>query len=140
DITTTGFAQSGPAALKMAGVSHADIDFFQPYDDYPFISMMTIEDWGFCKKGEGGRFIDEHDLRFDGDFPLSTDGGQLSGGQPGAAIGGFMPQIEAGARLPAEAGERQVQNARIGAACGFGGIPYVRPGRSCVAVVLGNDD
>ena len=57
--------------------------FFQPYDDFPFISMMTIEDWGFCRKGEGGKFVDEHDLRFNGDFPLSTDGGQLSGGQPG---------------------------------------------------------
>jgi len=140
DITTTGFAQSGPAALRMAGVSHADIDFFQPYDDYPFISMMTIEDWGFCKKGEGGRFIEERDLRFDGDFPLSTDGGQLSGGQPGGAIGGFMPLIEAVTQLRGEAGPRQVKNARIGAACGFGGIPYGRPGRSCVSIVLGNND
>ena len=140
DITTTGFAQSGPAALKMAGVSHADIDFLQPYDDYPFVSMLTIEDWGFCEKGQGGRFIDDHDLRFDGDFPLSTDGGQLSGGQPGGAIGGFMPLIEAVTQLRGEAGERQVKNARIGAACGFGGIPYGRPGRSCVAIVLGNNN
>ena len=139
DITTTGFAASGPQALKMAGVSHSDLDFFQPYDDYPFISMMTIEDWGFCKKGEGGRFIEDHDLRFDGDFPLSTDGGQLSGGQPGGAIGGFMPLIEAVVQLRGDAGERQVQGARIGAACGFGGIPYGRPGRSCISIVLGNE-
>ncbi|RCW67471.1 thiolase family protein [Pseudorhodoferax soli] len=139
DITTTGFAVSAPAALAMAGVAHADIDFFQPYDDYPFISMMTVEDWGFCKKGEGARFIDEHDLRFDGDFPLSTDGGQLSGGQPGGAIGGFMPLIEAVTQLRGEAGARQVKNARIGAACGFGGIPYGRPGRSCVSIVLSNE-
>ena len=82
DATVTGFSDSAPRAMKMAGVGHDDIDFLQPYDDYPFISMMTIEDWGFCRKGEGGWFIDEHDLRFDGDFPLSTDGGQLSGGQP----------------------------------------------------------
>ena len=140
DITSTGFAVSGPAALKMAGVQHADVDFLQPYDDYPFISMMTIEDWGFCKKGEGGRFVDDHSLRFDGDFPLSTDGGQLSGGQPGGAIGGFMPLIEAVTQLRGEAGARQVKNARIGASCGFGGIPYGRPGRSCVALVFGNDD
>lgn len=139
DITTTGFAVSAPAALAMAGVAHADIDFFQPYDDYPFISMMTVEDWGFCEKGHGARFIDEHDLRFDGDFPLSTDGGQLSGGQPGGAIGGFMPLIEAVTQLRGEAGARQVKNARIGAACGFGGIPYGRPGRSCVSIVLSNE-
>ena len=139
DITTTGFARSGPTALKMAGLSHSDLDFFQPYDDYPFISMMTIEDWGFCKKGEGARFIEDHNLRFDGDFPLSTDGGQLSGGQPGGAIGGFMPLIEAVVQLRGEAKERQVKNARIGAACGFGGIPYGRPGRSCISIVLGNE-
>lgn len=140
DVTTTGFAVSGPAAMRMAGVTHRDIDFFQPYDDYPFISMMTLEDWGFCPKGEGGRFVDERNLRFDGDFPLSTDGGQLSGGQPGGAIGGFMPLIETVTQLRGEAGERQVPNARIGAACGFGGIPYGRPGRSCVSIVLANDD
>jgi len=139
DITTTGFAQAAPQAMKAAGVTHSDIHFLQPYDDYPFIAMMTIEDYGFCKKGEGGRFVEDHDLRFDGDFPLSTDGGQLSGGQPGGAIGGFMPLVEAVTQLRGEAGERQVKNARIGAACGFGGIPYGRPGRSCISLILGTE-
>lgn len=139
DITVTGFADSAPKAMAMAGVTHRDIDFLQPYDDYPFISMMTIEDWGFCGKGAGGQFIDDHDLRFDGDFPLSTDGGQLSGGQPGGAIGGFMPLIEGVTQLRGEATGRQVENATIGAVCGFGGIPYGRPGRSCVSIVLGTE-
>jgi acetyl-CoA acetyltransferase len=139
DVTVTGFSQAAPQAMAMAGVSHADIQFFQPYDDYPFVSMMTIEDWGFCGKGEGGRFVEERDLRFDGDFPLSTDGGQLSGGQPGGANGGFMPLIEAVVQLRGEAGERQVKGARIGASCGFGGIPYGRPGRSCVSLVFGTE-
>ncbi len=139
DITTTGFAQAAPQAMKMAGVRHEDIDFLQPYDDYPFIAMMTIEDHGFCKKGAGGQFVEEHDLHFDGDFPLSTDGGQLSGGQPGGAIGGFMPLVEAVTQLRGEAGERQVPGATIGAACGFGGIPYGRPGRSCVSLILGTE-
>ncbi|MEO2038050.1 MAG: thiolase family protein [Martelella sp.] len=139
DVTVTGFSESAPRAMKMAGVEHDDIDFLQPYDDYPFISMMTIEDWGFCKKGEGGKFIEEHDLRFDGDFPVSTDGGQLSGGQPGGANGGFMPLVEGVAQLRGEAGKRQVKDAAIGAICGFGGIPYGRPGRSCISVILGSE-
>lgn len=139
DITTTGFAAAAPLAMERAGVSHADIDFLQPYDDYPFIAMMTIEDHGFCRKGEGGRFVEEHDLRFDGDFPMSTDGGQLSGGQPGGAIGGFMPLVEAVTQLRGEAGDRQVRDARIGIACGFGGIPYGRPGRSCISLILGTE-
>jgi acetyl-CoA acetyltransferase len=137
DITTTGFAVSAPEALAMADAKPSDLDFFQPYDDYPFISMMTLEDWGFCKKGEGGKFIEDHDLRFDGDFPLSTDGGQLSGGQPGGANGGFMPLIEAVTQLRGDAGERQVKGATLGGACGFGGIPYGRPGRSCISLILG---
>ena len=137
DITHTGFTVAAPQAMQMAGVTHKQIDFLEPYDDFPFIAMMTIEDHGFCKKGEGGRFVEEHNLHFDGDFPLSTDGGQLSGGQPGGAIGGFMPLVEAVAQLRGEAEGRQVPGATIGAACGFGGIPYGRPGRSCVSIILG---
>lgn len=139
DVTVTGYSRAAALAFERARVTHADIDFFEPYDDYPFVAMMTIEDWGFCKKGEGGRFVEERDLRFDGDFPMSTDGGQLSGGQPGGAIGGFMPLVEAVTQLRGEAGERQVRNATIGAACGFGGIPYGRPGRSCVSLILGSE-
>jgi len=139
DVTVTGFVQAAPKAFAMAGVRPADVDAFEPYDDYPIIVLMSLEDWGFCAKGEGGRFVDEHDLRFSGDFPLSTDGGQLSGGQPGGAIGGFMPLIEAVAQVRGEAGERQVKDARIVASCGFGGIPYGRPGRSCVSLIFGNE-
>lgn len=139
DVTTTGFVKSGPAAMQMAGVTHKDIEFFQPYDDYPFIVMMTMEDWGFARKGEAGAFVDAHDLRFNGDFPLLTDGGQLSGGQPGGAIGGFAPLIEAVTQLRGEAGERQVKGATIGASCGFGGIPYGRPGRTCIGLIFGTE-
>lgn len=139
DVTTTGFASSAPKALAMASVDRDDLDVFLPYDDYPFISMMTLEDWGFCKKGEGGRFIEERDFRFHGDFPLSTDGGQLSGGQPGGAIGGFMPLIEAFIQLRGEAGERQVKDAALAASCGFGGIPYGRPGRSCISLIFSRE-
>jgi acetyl-CoA acetyltransferase len=139
DVTYTGFVEAGPRALKTAGIEHKQIDVFEPYDDYPFIVAMTIEDFGFCKKGEGGRFIEEHNLRFDGDFPLLTDGGQLSGGQPGGAIGGFAPLIEAVTQLRGEAGARQVKETTIAAACGFGGIPYGRPGRTCISVILGTE-
>ena len=137
DVTYTGFVKAAPEALRMAGVEHKNIDLFQPYDDYPFVVVMQLEDCGFCKKGGGGRFVEERNLRFDGDFPLSTDGGQLSGGQPGGAIGGFAPLIEAVTQLRGEAGERQVENASITMSLGFGGIPYGRPGRSCATIILG---
>jgi len=139
DVTYTGFAQCAPEAFRMAGVRHDDVDFFQPYDDYPFVVVMQIEDCGFCQKGQGGKFVEERNLRFDGDFPLSVDGGQLSGGQPGGAIGGFAPIVEAATQLRAEAGERQVKDAMTAVALGFGGIPYGRPGRSCVTMIFGTE-
>jgi acetyl-CoA acetyltransferase len=137
DITSTGFVRSAPKAMAMAGVTHKDIQMFQPYDDYPFVPMMAIEDWGFCKKGEGGRFVEERDLSFNGDFPLNTDGGQLSGGQPGGANGGFMPVIESVQQLRGEAGDLQIKDVTVGGLTGFGGIPYGRPGRSCISIILG---
>ncbi len=139
DVTSTGFVKAAPAALKMAGVTHKQIQAFEPYDDYPFIVMMTLEDWGFCKKGEGGKFVEERNFRFDGDLPMLTDGGQLSGGQPGGAIGGFAPLIEAVTQLRGEAGDRQVKGASIAASCGFGGIPYGRPGRTCISLIFGTE-
>lgn len=139
DITGTGFTRAAPEAFKMAGVDRGDVDLFEPYDDYPIIVLIQIEDFGFCNKGEGGKFIEEHDLAFDGSFPVSTDGGQLSGGQPGGAIGGFMPIVEAVAQLRGEAEARQVPNAKIAATSGFGGISYARNARSCVALIFGKD-
>ena len=139
DITVTGFVQAAPEAFRMAGVQHHDIDVFEPYDDYPMIVLMQMEDYGFCKKGEGGKFVAERDLTFKGDFPISTDGGQLSGGQPGGAIGGFMPIVEAAAQLRGEAGPRQVKDASIAAVSGFGGIPYARNARSCITLILGSE-
>jgi acetyl-CoA acetyltransferase len=123
----------------MAGIQHKDVDSFHPYDDFPFVVLMQIEDCGFCKKGEGGKFVEERNLQLNGDFPLSTDGGQLSGGQPGGAIGGFMPLIEAATQIRGEAGERQVKDASISMSLGFGGIPYGRPGRSCIPIILGSE-
>lgn len=139
DVTYTGFAKGAPEAFRMAGVEHKDVDLFQPYDDYPFVVVMQIEDCGFCRKGQGGRFVQERNLRFDGDFPLSVDGGQLSGGQPGGAIGGFAPIVEAATQLRGEAGDRQVKKASTAVALGFGGIPYGRPGRSCVTMIFGTE-
>lgn len=137
DITETGFLEAAPEAFSMAGTGPGDVDVFLPYDDYPFVVMLQLEHYGFCGRGEGGRFVDETDLTVTGDLPVSTDGGQLSGGQPGGAIGGFMPVVEAVTQIRGEGGERQVKGAEIAVASGFGGITYGRNARSCVSIVLG---
>lgn len=136
DITVTGFVQTAPEAFKMAGITPQDVDLFQPYDDYPMIVLIQMEDYGFCQKGEGAGFVSERNLLFNGDFPVSTDGGQLSGGQPGGAIGGFMPIVEAVTQLRGEAGNRQVKDVAIVAASGFGGMTYARNNRSCITMVF----
>ena len=123
DITYLGVADSAKKAFEASGVKHEQVDFFQPYDDYTIAVLMQIEDAGFCKKGEGGKFVQEHDLTFKGDFPINTGGGQISSGQP-AMAGGFVHIVESIRQLRGEGGERQVKDAKIGVATGIGGISY----------------
>ncbi len=69
---------------------------------------MSLEDAGFCEKGEIGAFYDSVDTTFKGAFPVNTDGGQLSAGQPVGASGGFRHVIEATRQVMGRAGDRQV--------------------------------
>ncbi|MEM1161098.1 MAG: thiolase family protein [Pseudomonadota bacterium] len=110
---------------EMASCSPSDVDLLQTYDDYPVISMMQIEDLGFCDKGEGPEFVRSRDLTIEGDFPHNTSGGQLSAGQAGAA-GGYLGLVEAIRQLLGTAGGTQVANARRALVSGFGMINYDR--------------
>ncbi len=108
-----------------AGVAPADVDLLQTYDDYPVISMMQIEDLGFCEKGEAAAFVRGHSLTYDGDFPHNVSGGQLSVGQAGAA-GGYLGLVEAIRQLTGETLGARVANAKVAAVSGFGMINYDR--------------
>ena len=119
-----------------AGCAPGDIDLLQTYDDYPVISMMQIEDLGFCDKGDAPRFVREHDLRIEGDFPHNTSGGQLSGGQAGAA-GGFIGLVEAIRQVTGRAGPTQVDGASTAMVSGFGMINYDRGVCSSAAILRG---
>ena len=114
-----------------------DIDLLQTYDDYPVISMMQIEDLGFCSKGAAAQFVRTHDLTTDGDFPHNTSGGQLSAGQAGAA-GGFIGMVEAIRQVTGQAGGTQVQGAKTAMVSGFGMINYDRGVCSGAAIVKGS--
>ena len=105
----------------MAGLAPKDMDFVCPYDCYTITVIVTLEDAGFCKKGQGGAFVEEHDLTWKGDFPCNTHCGQLSFGQPGLA-GGMSHVTEAVRQLMGRGGERQVKNAHLGYVNGNGGI------------------
>jgi acetyl-CoA acetyltransferase len=129
-----GWAVDIDELYAMAGCGPGDIDLLQTYDDYPVISMMQFEDLGFCAKGEGARFVREHDLTIDGDFPHNTNGGQLSAGQAGAA-GGYLGLVEAVRQLTGAAGPTQVGGATIAMVSGFGMINYDRGLCSSAAIL-----
>ena len=84
-------------------------------------ALLTLEDPGFCGKGEAGRFVQEHDLTYKGDFPMNTHGGQLSFGQAGIA-GGMSHVTEAVLQLTGRAGERQLRRCDTAFVNGNGGI------------------
>jgi acetyl-CoA acetyltransferase len=114
----TGAAQAGPAALKMAGVELADIGVVELYDCYTFTVLVTLEDYGFCPKGEGGRFVESGVLGPDGDLKLNTGGGELSA----YYMWGMTPLSEAVIQARGQAGERQVAEHELVLVSGNGGI------------------
>ncbi len=120
-----GWALDKDDLYAQAGAGPEDMDFVQTYDDYPVIVSMQLEDLGFCGKNQAPAFIRKHTFTHDGSFPHNTCGGQLSVGQAGAA-GGFLGLVESVRQLTAEAGERQVKDAKLGLASGFGMINFDR--------------
>jgi acetyl-CoA acetyltransferase len=118
----------------MADCTPDDIDLLQTYDDYPVISMMQIEDLGFCDKGAAPDFVRNRDLTITGDFPHNTSGGQLSAGQAGAA-GGFIGLVEALRQVLGTAGGTQVADATTAMVSGFGMINYDRGVCTSAAIV-----
>ena len=130
-----GWALDREDLYRQAGAGPEDMGFVQTYDDYPVISLMQLEDLGFCAKGEGPAFVRKHGLTWDGSFPLNTSGGQLSVGQAGAA-GGFLGMVEAIRQLTGQASGRQVKSAKLGLVSGFGMINYDR-GLGSGAAILG---
>jgi acetyl-CoA acetyltransferase len=105
----------------MAGVARHDVDVVQLYDCYTITVLLTIEDAGFCEKGDGMAFVREHDLTWRGDFPTNTGGGQLGFGQAFLAAG-FCQVIEAVRQIRGTAAGRQVKDCDIAFVSGTGGI------------------
>ncbi len=129
-----GWAMDRDPLWQQAGIGPADIDLAQTYDDYPVISMLQFEDLGFCAKDAGADFIRRHSFGPGGSFPHNTGGGQLSGGQAGAA-GGFLGLVETLRQLTGQADGRTVPRARHALVSGFGMINYDR-GLCTAAAVL----
>jgi acetyl-CoA acetyltransferase len=123
DLTNGPARLSGPRAFEMAGVRHEDVDVVEVYDSFTYTVLLTLEDLGFCTKGEGGAFVSGQRTAPGGDFPLNTSGGGLSYTHPG--MFGIFTIIEGVRQLRhdyADQGARQVKDARIGLVHGTGGL------------------
>ncbi len=121
DMCRTPVGPASEQAFAMAGLSPDQVDAAEIYDCYTITVLLTLEDAGFCAKGEGMQFIREHDLRWNGDFPLNTHGGQLGMGQAGAA-GGMTQVVEAARQIMNRGDERQVQDCSTVYVSGTGGV------------------
>src|ERR1700693_1581813 len=118
---------SGPRAFEEAGVTPKDIKYASIYDSFTITVLMQIEDLGFCKKGEGGKFVADGNLiSAVGKLPFNTDGGGLCSNHP-VNRGGMTKIIEAVRQLRGEAHPKvQVKNCDLAIAHGTGGLLGVR--------------
>ena len=136
DLTHTGALRSGPIAFAEAGVSPAEIDYVSIYDSFTITVLITLEDLGFCERGQAGRFVaDGALLAPHGRLPFNTDGGGLCNNHP-ANRGGMTKVIEAVRQLRFEANpEVQVPDCEIALAHGTGGSLATRSASS--TMILG---
>jgi acetyl-CoA acetyltransferase len=119
DLTLTGAAASGRQAFGRAGLKPSDIDLVEIYDSFTFSVVVALEDLGFCKKGEGGHFVEDGRIGPGGELPTNTSGGGLSYTHPGAL--GIFLIIEAVHQLRGECEARQVPDAEVALVHGIGG-------------------
>jgi len=114
----TGAVTAGRAALGMAGIGAGDVTMAQIYDCYTYTVVVTLEDYGFCAKGEGGPFAASGALAPGGSLPVNTGGGQLSS----YYMWGFTTLSEAVIQARGDGGARQAPARDVILVSGNGGI------------------
>jgi acetyl-CoA C-acetyltransferase len=139
DLTHTAGAYSGPIAFAQAGVTPADIRYASIYDSFTITVLQTIEDLGFCAKGEGGRFVSDGGLQAPfGRLPFNTDGGGLCNNHP-ANRGGITKVIEAVRQVRGEAHPSvQVPDCDLVLAHGTGGSLATRHASATLIMTRSN--
>lgn len=137
DLIYIAAKQSHEPAFASAGVTHDDIDMAMIYDSFTITVLETLEDLGFCQKGEGGEFVTGGRLGIGGKLPINTDGGGLSSNHPG--MRGIFLLIEATRQLRHQFNgtPRQVADCNIALCHGTGGTLGSR--HSGGTVILGRD-
>lgn len=120
DLTRFSAEAAGKRLWSRTDLKPADVDVAQLYDGFSFLSLLWLEALGFCGRGEAAEFVgDGRRIALDGELPLATGGGQLSGGR----LHGMIHVAEAVIQLRGEGGARQVQGDPRVAVVSNGGGP-----------------
>jgi acetyl-CoA C-acetyltransferase len=112
--------KAGETAYERAGVGPDDLDFAEVHDCFAIAELMAYEDLGFCERGEAGEFVESGATRMDGELPVNTSGGLKSKGHPIGATGAGQV-VEAFDQLTGRAGDRQLEDPRVGVTHNVGG-------------------
>jgi acetyl-CoA acetyltransferase len=119
DLTTTAAVASAATAFAMAGITAADVDVAQLYDCFTITPLMILEDYGFCAKGDGGKFVEDGAIELGGTLPINTSGGLLSEtGMPG------MQLVIEGVRQIRGDSTAQVTDANVCVVANQGGVMH----------------
>jgi acetyl-CoA acetyltransferase len=118
DTLVSGAPLAKETAFRMAGVNLQDIDIVELYDCYTFTVLITLEEYGFCRKGEGGPFVEGGRVAPGSSLPVNTGGGQLSS----FYMWGMTPICEGVIQVRGEGGGRQVPRHDVALVSGNGGI------------------
>ncbi|MBI2847622.1 MAG: thiolase family protein, partial [Chloroflexi bacterium] len=117
DFLDTGAGRSAETAFKMAGVTPKDIQVAHLYDAATYNVITQLEEYGFCKRGEGGPFVEGGRIERGGKLPLNPSGGQLSE----VYIQGWTGPPEIVRQLRGDCGERQNKGVELGLVSNQGG-------------------
>jgi len=128
-MTTVAMKSSAQRAYAMAGLGPKDIDLAQLYDCFTYVVIVTLEDYGFCAKGEGGAFVEGGRIELGGALPVNTGGGLLSHGH----ASGALLISEAAIQMRGLGGARQVANAETAIVSGQCGVTGIN-----VCLIMGN--
>jgi acetyl-CoA acetyltransferase len=128
-MTTGAMRPDSERAYAMAGVGPKDIDVAELYDCFTSVVVLTLEDYGFCKKGEGGAFVENGRIEIGGELPVNTGGGLLSQ----AHAGGILLVNEGAIQMRGAGGDRQVADAETAIISGQCSVTGVN-----VCLILGN--
>src|SRR5690606_33914102 len=102
DLTVTPARESGRLAFARAGLSPSDVSMLSLYDAFTITPILSLEDLGFCPKGEGGRFVEGGAIGPGGRLAVNTSGGGLSYCHPG--MYGLLAMIESVRQIRGECG------------------------------------